>query len=98
MSPYAATGIIMVVIGLYAAMTRKNLLRVVLGLSIMARGVPLIFIVGGMQTGTMSAAQSIVITIIVIEAVTVAVALSLVVAAYNHNKTLSITALRRLKG
>jgi NADH:ubiquinone oxidoreductase subunit K len=28
----------------------------------------------------------------------VAIALSLVVAAYNHNKSLSITALRRLKG
>jgi multicomponent Na+:H+ antiporter subunit C len=98
MSGYAAAGVALVIIGLYATITRTNLLQIIIGLAIMSRGVSLVFILGGAQTGTMSAAQSVVITAILIEAVTVAIALSLVVAAYHHNKSLSITALRRLKG
>jgi multicomponent Na+:H+ antiporter subunit C len=98
MSGYAAAGVALVLIGLYATITRTNLLQIIIGLEIMARGVSLVFILGGMQTGAMAAAQSVVVTTILIEAVTVAIALSLVVAAYNHNKSLSIAALRRLKG
>lgn len=98
MSGYAAAGIALFVIGLYATITRTNLLQVVIGLSIMARGVSLVFIIGGVQTGTLSAAQAVVVTIIVIEAVTVAIALSLVVAAYHHNRSLNLSTLRRLKG
>ncbi|MFO8078731.1 MAG: NADH-quinone oxidoreductase subunit K [Armatimonadota bacterium] len=98
MSGYAAAGVALVIIGLYATITRTNLFQIVMGLAIMSRGVSLVFIVGGMQTGTMAAAQSLVVTAILIEAVTVAIALSLVVAAYHHNKSLSTTALRRLKG
>ena len=98
MSAYAAVGIALFAIGLYATITRTNLLQVVIGLSIMARGVSLVFIMGGVQTGTLSAAEAVVVTVILIEAVTVAIALSLVVAAYHHNRSLSITALRRLKG
>ncbi|MBD3292685.1 MAG: hypothetical protein GF393_07145 [Armatimonadia bacterium] len=98
MSGYAAAGVALVMIGLYATITRTNLLQIIIGLEIMARGVSLVIILGGVQTGTMAAAQSMVVTTILIEAVTVAIALSLVVAAYHHNKSLSIAALRRLKG
>ncbi len=98
MSGYAAAGIALFAIGLYATITRTNLLRMVIGLEVMARGVSLVFILGGVQTGTMAAAQTVVVTSILIEAVTVAIALSLVVAAYHHNRSLSTTALRRLKG
>lgn len=98
MSAYAAAGLALVAIGLYATITRTNLLQIIIGLEIMARGISLVFILGGVQTGSLAAAQSVVITVILIEAVTVAIALSLVVAAYHHNKSLSISALRRLKG
>ena len=98
MSGYAAAGIALFVIGLCATITRTNLLQLVIGLEVMARGVSLVFILGGLQARARAAAQAVVITSILIEAVTVAIALSLVVAAYRHNKTLSITALRRLKG
>ncbi len=98
MTAYTAVGFALFVIGLYATITRSNLLQLVIGLEVMARGVSLVFIVGGAITGTMAGAQTIVVTTILIEAVTVAIALSLVVAAWQHNKSLSIAALRRLKG
>ena len=76
MTAYAAAGLALVTIGLYATITRTNLLQIIIGLEIMARGISLVFILGGAQSGTMSAAQSVVITLILIEAVTVAIALS----------------------
>ncbi len=85
-------------IGLYAMITRTNLLQVVIGLEIMARGVSLLFILAGHFHGSMEVAQAVVITTILIEAVTVAIALSLVVAAYKHNRSLSVESVRRLKG
>jgi NADH:ubiquinone oxidoreductase subunit K len=98
MSAYAGVGIALLVIGLYASIARTNLLQIIIGLEIMARGVSLVFITGGVANGTLHGAQAMVITTILIEAVTVAIALSLVVASYHHNRSLSIAALRRLKG
>lgn len=98
MSAYAGAGIALFFIGLYATITRRNLLQLVIGLELMARGVSLLFILAGLAQQSLPVAQAIVITSILIEAVTVAVALSLVVAAYQHNETISVESLRRLKG
>ncbi len=98
MTPYVVVGLLLFLIGFYATITRTNLLQVVIGLEIMARGVSLIFILAGAHHGNMGVAQVVVITTIVIEAVTVAIALSLVVAAYHHNQSISVDSVRRLKG
>jgi len=98
MSSYAGAGLALVLIGLYATITRRNLLQLVIGVELMARGVSLIFILAGVAQDSLPVAQAIVITSILIEAVTVAIALSLVVAAYQHNNSLSLESLRRLKG
>ena len=98
MTPYVVVGLLLFLIGFYATVTRTNLLQVVIGLEIMARGVSLIFVLAGAHHGSMGVAQVVVITTILIEAVTVAIALSLVVAAYHHNQSLSVESLRRLKG
>ena len=98
MSAYMGAAIALFFIGLYATITRRSLLQLVIGLEIMARGVSLLFILAGQAQGSLAVAQAIVITVILIEAVTVAIALSLIVAAYQHNQSVSIESLRRLKG
>ncbi len=98
MTPYVVVGLLLFLIGFYATVTRTNLLQVVIGLEIMARGVSLIFVLAGAHHGSMGVAQVVVITTILIEAVTVAIALSLIVAAHHHNQSLSVESLRRLKG
>ncbi len=98
MTPYVIAGLALFFIGMYAMITRDNLLQIIIGLEVMARGISLVFILGGHYHGSINVAQAVVITTILIEAVTVAVALSLVVAAHNQQKSLSIAGLRRLKG
>lgn len=98
MSAYVGAGLVLVFLGLYATITRRNLLQLIIGLELMARGVTLVIILAGMAQQSLAVAQAMVITAILIEAVTVAIALSLVVAAYQHNNSLSTESLRRLKG
>lgn len=98
MSAYVGAGLVLVFLGLYATITRRNLLQLIIGLELMARGVTLVIILAGVAQQSLAVAQAMVITAILIEAVTVAIALSLVVAAYQHNNSLSTESLRRLKG
>ena len=98
MTPYIIAALALFFIGLFAMITRTNLLQVVIGLEVMARGVTLMFILAGWYHGSFALAQSVAITVILIEAVTVAVALSLIVAAYSQHRSLSIAGIRRLKG
>jgi len=98
MSPYVGAGLALVFIGLYGAIARRNLLQLIIGLELMARGISLILILTGQQQQSLGVAQALVITSILIEAVVVAIALSLIVAAYQHNQSLSVESLRRLKG
>jgi len=98
MSAYVGAGLVLVFLGLYAAITRRNLLQLIIGLELMARGVTLVIILAGMAQQSLAVAQAMVITAILIETVTVAIALSLVVAAYQHNNSLSTESLRRLRG
>ena len=98
MSAYVGAGLVLVSLGLYAAITRRNLLQLIIGLELMARGVTLVIILAGMAQQSLAVAQAMVITAILIETVTVAIALSLVVAAYKHNNSLSTESLRRLRG
>ncbi len=98
MSAYAGAGLVLVFLGLYATVTRRNLLQLIIGLELMARGVTLVIILAGMAQDSLAVAQAMVVTAILIETVTVAIALSLVVAAYQHNNSLSTESLRRLKG
>ncbi|MCD6359550.1 MAG: NADH-quinone oxidoreductase subunit K [Armatimonadetes bacterium] len=98
MTAYSVAGLALFFVGMYAMVTRTNLLQIIIGLEVMARGVSLLFILAGHFHNSINVAQAVVITTILIEAVTVAVALSLVVATYNHHKSLSIASIRRLKG
>lgn len=87
-------------LGLYTAIFRRNLIHLIIGIEVMAKGLCLGLLVGGAQhgAGVAEVAQAMVITIILIEVATAAIALSLLVAAYRHTGSIDIATLRRLKG
>ena len=67
--------IIMVLIaGLYCILVTRNLMRVIIGLELLTKAVTLLIIVAGYVTGHIALAQSLVITLIIIEVVVIAVA------------------------
>ena len=95
---YMLAIVILVGLGIYCLLTRRNLIQLLIGIEVVAKAVTLSFALGGFLQGNEQISQAIVITIILIEAITAAVALSLIVTAYRRTGSLNIDDLRRLRG
>jgi NADH:ubiquinone oxidoreductase subunit K len=85
-------------IGLYCLLTSRNLIKLLIGLEIMAKSAVLSFIVAGWARGETFVTQSLVITFIVVEVSIVAVALALVINSFKNTGNLDIRNLSKLKG
>lgn len=110
---YYIASISLILIGIYAVLTKKNLIKIVLGLSMIESGVNILLISIGYIHGktapifsnpSMKASQmvdpvpqALVLTAIVIGLAVTAMALAIVVRLYDHHKTLDINRIRQLK-
>jgi NADH:ubiquinone oxidoreductase subunit K len=90
---YLIFAIIILFLGLYCVLTKKNLIKSVIGISIMVKGGSLSFLATGGAT-----AQVAVVLITIIDAIVAAVILSMVVNVYRHTGRLDVEALKRLWG
>ncbi len=80
-------------IGLACLIARSNLVKMVIGLELLGKGVSLLFVTGGYISGNVGNSQAIVFTLIIIEAVIAGVALALVILAKRTWKTLDIASI-----
>ena len=110
---FYVTSVLVILIGIYAVLVKKNLIKIVIGLSIVDSGVNLLLIsIGYVKNGTapifsrpdLTASQmvdpvpqALVLTAIVIGLGVTAVALALVIRLYDRHKTLNINKIRKLK-
>lgn len=84
--------------GVYCFLVTYNLLRMLIGIEIMIKGVTLLIIVAGYLSGHLALAQAIVITVIVIEVVVMVVAAGIVLGFFNIYDSLNVKNARNLKG
>ncbi|OPX64267.1 MULTISPECIES: NADH-quinone oxidoreductase subunit K [unclassified Methanoregula] len=82
--------------GLFALIARCNLIKMVMGLELLGKAVSLVFILGGYLAGDTGVSQSVVFTLIAIEAVVAGLALALVILARHVWKTFDIAAISTL--
>ncbi|MCM8821391.1 MAG: NADH-quinone oxidoreductase subunit K [Candidatus Omnitrophica bacterium] len=87
----------LVFIGLYCILMRRNMLRLLIGLEIVSKGICLLIISGG-YPHRLFLAQALVITVIVIEVCVMAIGLSLVIRAYEQSESIDIRTFSNLKG
>ncbi|GAB6135593.1 NADH-quinone oxidoreductase subunit K [Thermococcus henrietii] len=112
-SAFYFASIALVLIGLYAVLVKKNILKMLIGLSIMETGVNLLLISIGYISGRSAPIlsegigpnqavdpipQALVLTAIVIGVATTAMALSAVIVLYKRYGTLNVEEIRRLRG
>ncbi|WP_010477876.1 NADH-quinone oxidoreductase subunit K [Thermococcus zilligii] len=112
-SVYYFGAISLILIGLYAVLVKKNLLKILVGLSIMETGVNLLLISIGYVSGRSAPIlsegigpnqavdpipQALVLTAIVIGVATTAMALSAAIILYEKYGTLNVDEIRRLRG
>jgi NADH-quinone oxidoreductase subunit K len=82
-------------LGLGSLIARSHLIKMVMGLEFLGKGVCLVFILGGYLSGDVGLSQAVVITLIAIEAVVAGVALALVILVKRGWKTFDISAMGR---
>jgi len=84
--------------GIYCMLVTRNMIKVLIGLELLNKGVTLLFIIIGRITGQEALAQAMVITMIVIEVVVIVIAGGVILSVYRHDESLDVKNLRNLKG
>ncbi len=100
-SYYLAFALALYIIGIYCLSTKRNMIRLILGLEILLNAANITFVAFGAYAvpGFVDPlAHSFVIVSIGIAGSISAVALTLIVYVYKHYGTLDVRELRRLKG
>lgn len=110
---FFAACIVLFLIGLYAVITKKNLIKIAIGFSIMEYAVNLLFALIGFKKGALApiitslsapknfvdpVPQALVLTAIVIGLCTTALLLAIALRLYQRYKTFDITEIKKLKG
>ena len=90
--------LVLLLIGLVCLLTRKLVIKQVIGLNIMLQGALLALIDAGRTNGDMPAAQYMVISALVVEVIVTAVALALIVNIFRHHPEGQVDDLDSLRG
>ncbi len=85
-------------IGFASVLRTSNMIRMIIGIEIMARAASFAFISFGYLHGNTSITQSLVVTIIVVEVVVTAIVLALIMNLFKQNRSLDVKYLNKLKG
>jgi NADH-quinone oxidoreductase subunit K len=85
-------------IGLLCLLTRRSVIKQVIGIKIMLQGVTLSLIHAGHQSGDVRFAETMVISALVVETIVIAIAMALIVNIFRRDPTGDIDQLDRLKG
>jgi NADH:ubiquinone oxidoreductase subunit K len=88
----------LVVAGLLGLLARRNLIKLLIAVEVIAKGISLLLLSTGFVKEQILTAQALVITFIVVEVSLVATALALVINIYRHTKGLDVRSLAKLKG
>ncbi|HEX3001956.1 MAG TPA: NADH-quinone oxidoreductase subunit K [Methanoregula sp.] len=82
--------------GLVCLVSRSHLIKLVMGLEFLGKGISVFFIAGGYAAGNVAVSQAVVFTLIAIEAVVAGLALALVIVLRRTWKTFDSSAIFRL--
>jgi NADH:ubiquinone oxidoreductase subunit K len=90
--------VVLLFIGFYCILVTRNLIRILIGLEVLAKAITLGIVAVGYATNNMALSQSLVITVIIIEVFVLAVAAGIVINIYRHHDSLSTKNIENLKG
>jgi NADH-quinone oxidoreductase subunit K len=95
---YMAFAAVLVFVGIYCLLAMRNLIKLFIGIEIIAKGVSLALVATGFVKKNILVAQALTVTFIVIEVSVVATALAIIINVYRHTGSLDIRKLSKLKG
>jgi multisubunit Na+/H+ antiporter MnhC subunit len=89
---------LVMIAGFYCLLLTHNLIRALIGLELLTKGMTLFIILAGYITGHTGLAQAMAITLIVIEVVVIVVAVGVVLGVFRHNRSIDARLIRNIKG
>jgi len=90
--------LILLLIGLICLLTRKRIIKQVIGLSIMLQGALLTIVEAGRVNGDLQVAQSMVVSALVVETIILAIVLVLIVNVFRYHPRGRVDDLDTLRG
>ena len=91
-------GLLVLMLGVYMLILYRNLLRLIIAVEVIAKGVTLIFLAAGIYRQDIGFMQSLLVTFIIVETVLAAIMLALAVRAHKIYGSLDIRNLSKLRG
>jgi multicomponent Na+:H+ antiporter subunit C len=95
---YMSFAAVLLFIALYCLLSMRNLIKLVIGVVIGAKGFSLALVATGLVKKNILLAQALAISIVVVEVCVVAMALALIINIYRKTGSLDIRKLAKLKG
>ena len=89
---------LVLLIGFYSLITTRNLIRTMISLELLTKGVMLLLIVAGRVVDRQALAQAMAITLIIIEVAVVVVAVTIILCVYRQHKTVDSAVVQEIKG
>ncbi len=90
--------ILTAIVGFYCLLTTRSLLRALIAVEILSKAATLLLVLAGYATGRMALAQSLAITLIIIEVAILVVAVSIVLVLFKNESDVDATTLQNLRG
>ena len=90
--------VVLLFIGFYCILVSRNLIRILIGLEVLAKAITLGLVAVGYATRNTALTQALAITVIIIEVFVVAIAAGIVINIYRQHDSLSIDNIENLKG
>jgi NADH-quinone oxidoreductase subunit K len=84
-------------IGLYALLAANHMIKVIIGLQILAKGAILAFVTAGQANGHINTGQSMALTVIVADTIVAVIGLALAVQARRYVGSMNLRNLSNLK-
>ena len=85
-------------IAVYCVVLTHNMIRILIALELLNKGVTLLIAVAGAYSGKMALAQSFIIALIIIEVVVTAIGAGIIIAVHARNGSLDLNNLTKIKG
>ncbi len=97
-SLFGIGALLVLLVGFYSLLTTRNLIRVMISLELLTKGVMLLLIVAGKVVNQMALAQAMAITLITIEVAVVVVAVAIILCLHRQHKTVDTAVLQEIQG
>lgn len=96
--PYFIISALLILTGLYCITVTRNLVRVLIGMELMTKGVTLMLTASGHLSGTTGLSQALIVTLIVVEVVVISVAAGVVIGHFRTTGSLDTGTMNSLRG